>query len=67
MVFNLILCKLYSNSLVSNLNSRGGWKYNTAATPESESIEVNGESNPTRIAFAAIQASTEKVQILLLY
>ncbi|KAF9451122.1 hypothetical protein P691DRAFT_773402 [Macrolepiota fuliginosa MF-IS2] len=32
LIFNLTLCKLYSNSLLSSLNSRGGWKYNTNTT-----------------------------------
>ncbi|KAF9451121.1 hypothetical protein P691DRAFT_773400, partial [Macrolepiota fuliginosa MF-IS2] len=30
LVFNITLCKLYSNSLVSSLNSRGGWKYDSS-------------------------------------
>jgi hypothetical protein len=66
MAFMVILCKLYSNSLISSLNSRGGWKYDTSATPECESNEVN-ESLPTQVSFAAAPPPTEKVQILLLY
>jgi hypothetical protein len=61
----MILCKLYSNSLVSSLNSRGGWKYDTSATPEGESNEVF-EPKTTRIDFTASQPPAEKVQTLLL-
>jgi hypothetical protein len=63
MAFMVVLCKLYSNSLVSNLNSRGGWKWDTAVTSECENNEVQGESIPTRIDFAAAQPPTEKVRI----
>ncbi|KAL4080920.1 hypothetical protein J3A83DRAFT_4203351 [Scleroderma citrinum] len=29
LIFNVPLAKLYSNSLLSSLNARGGWRYNT--------------------------------------
>ncbi|KIO05961.1 hypothetical protein M404DRAFT_24752 [Pisolithus tinctorius Marx 270] len=31
LIFNLPLAKLHTNSLLSNLNSRGGWKYDEAS------------------------------------
>ncbi|KAJ3574716.1 hypothetical protein NP233_g1572 [Leucocoprinus birnbaumii] len=31
LIFNFPLCKLYTNSLMSSLNSRKGWKYSTAS------------------------------------
>lgn len=35
-MLNFPLCKLYSNSLISSLNSRGGWKYGTSSLPGQE-------------------------------
>ncbi|KXN82340.1 hypothetical protein AN958_02670 [Leucoagaricus sp. SymC.cos] len=32
LIFNFPLCKLYSNSLMSSLNSRGGWRYDSSVT-----------------------------------
>ncbi|KAF8957235.1 hypothetical protein BDZ97DRAFT_1670221 [Flammula alnicola] len=36
LLFNFPLCKLYSNSLMSSLNSRRGWKYGGTSSGESE-------------------------------
>lgn len=30
-IFNIAICKVYSNSLLNSLNSRGGWKYGNNA------------------------------------
>ncbi|KAF9442480.1 hypothetical protein P691DRAFT_714374 [Macrolepiota fuliginosa MF-IS2] len=41
MMINIPLCKLYSNSLLSSLNARGGWKYDDISSLKtSTSVEV---------------------------
>ena len=40
LAFNLPLSKLYTNSLMSSLNSRSGWKYGTG-TGDSVSDDLN--------------------------
>ncbi|KAF8158462.1 hypothetical protein B0H34DRAFT_859225 [Crassisporium funariophilum] len=45
LLFNFPLCKLYSNSLMSSLNSRRGWKYGgtgTGADSEGQIITTGG-------------------------
>ncbi|KAK0221878.1 hypothetical protein IW262DRAFT_1551701 [Armillaria fumosa] len=37
LIFNFPLCKLYTNSMMSSLNSRGGWKFGGDATCGSQS------------------------------
>lgn len=44
-IFNLSLAKLYSNSLLSSLNSREGWKYTSGLGDSGRSTDGN---NPTR-------------------
>ncbi|KAK0503976.1 hypothetical protein EDD18DRAFT_1344868 [Armillaria luteobubalina] len=36
LIFNFPLCKLYTNSMMSSLNSRGGWKFGGDATRGSQ-------------------------------
>jgi len=52
LMLNFPLCKLYSNSLISSLNSRGGWKYGDTSTlppqevrtiPQERSGQVNND------------------------
>ncbi|KJA16959.1 hypothetical protein HYPSUDRAFT_147030, partial [Hypholoma sublateritium FD-334 SS-4] len=51
LIFNFPLCKLYSNSLMSSLNARGGWRYGssknehtttevTSATPQASLLQM---------------------------
>ncbi|KAJ3559307.1 hypothetical protein NP233_g11298 [Leucocoprinus birnbaumii] len=40
LIFNVMLSKLYSNSLLSSLNSRGGWKFNQLSTTPSSSPQA---------------------------
>lgn len=42
LIFNFPLCKLYTNSLMSSLNSRKGWKYSSTSEP-SERQGVNAD------------------------
>jgi len=43
LIFNFLLCKLYSNSLMSNLNSRKGWE--EFVDLESPSLDLNLEQS----------------------
>ncbi|KAK7464661.1 hypothetical protein VKT23_005868 [Stygiomarasmius scandens] len=45
LIFNFPLCKLYANSLMSSLNSRGGWNY--ASSPRVKFFGTNSSSNIT--------------------
>ncbi|KAJ3489211.1 hypothetical protein NLI96_g2272 [Meripilus lineatus] len=48
LIFNLPLSKLYTNSLMSSLNSRAGWKYGTSAAKSGDSRSgVQSSLNPT--------------------
>ncbi|KAI0322364.1 hypothetical protein OF83DRAFT_797809 [Amylostereum chailletii] len=51
LIFNLPLSKLYSNSLLSSLNSRAGWKY---ATNSEETSSTGGQSRrPDVVTFGS--------------
>ncbi|KAI0043431.1 hypothetical protein FA95DRAFT_399951 [Auriscalpium vulgare] len=50
LIFNFALSKLYSNSLLSSLNSRGGWKYGTQSGEESSSA---GNRRPDVLTFGS--------------
>lgn len=39
LIFNFPLSKLYSNSLLSSLNSRAGWKYGNSGDDEESTME----------------------------
>ncbi|KAJ3573318.1 hypothetical protein NP233_g2514 [Leucocoprinus birnbaumii] len=39
LIVNTPLCKLYSNSLMSSLNSRGGWKFNEGSILASRTVD----------------------------
>ncbi|KAF9454683.1 hypothetical protein P691DRAFT_754250 [Macrolepiota fuliginosa MF-IS2] len=39
LIFNFILCKLYTNTLMSSLNSRKGWKFSLNSTGPSERLD----------------------------
>lgn len=49
LIFNFPLCKLYTNSMMSSLNSRGGWKFGRYTTCGSQ-----GDSLPN------VMSSTER-------
>ncbi|KAF9524249.1 hypothetical protein CPB83DRAFT_861476 [Crepidotus variabilis] len=42
LMFNFPLCKLYSNSVMSSLNSRRGWKFGNSAGGESQGQAASG-------------------------
>ncbi|KAF9443895.1 hypothetical protein P691DRAFT_808166 [Macrolepiota fuliginosa MF-IS2] len=46
LMLNFPLCKLYSNSLISSLNSRGGWKYNDTSTLPPQEIRTIPSERP---------------------
>ncbi len=39
LIFNLPLSKLYTNSLMSSLNSRTGWQYSESSQAMSQNVE----------------------------
>jgi len=47
LMFNFPLCKLYSNSLMSSLNSRRGWKYGNTTIGEVSPTDTEGAQSPT--------------------
>jgi len=48
MMVNIPLCKLYSNSLLSSLNARGGWKYDDISSLETDSSVAVRFASPSR-------------------
>lgn len=44
LIFNLALAKLYTNSLLSSLNSREGWKYTSAMENSGQGMDRNDPS-----------------------
>ncbi|KAI0669251.1 hypothetical protein C8Q78DRAFT_1042508 [Trametes maxima] len=50
LIFNLPLSKLYTNSLMSSLNSRQGWKYDTSTGVVSEGrVQARGPQLPRNV------------------
>ncbi|EIM80145.1 uncharacterized protein STEHIDRAFT_126138 [Stereum hirsutum FP-91666 SS1] len=41
LAFNIPLSKLYTNSLLSSLNARGGWAYNSSSRPDPQNHSVS--------------------------
>ncbi|KAI0338912.1 hypothetical protein BDW22DRAFT_1432128 [Trametopsis cervina] len=66
LVFNIPLAKLYTNSLMSSLNSRAGWKYgNTvgkALNMGDTEVQHSGGSNESRAAGQAFGSHLRPVQ-----
>ncbi|ETW75679.1 hypothetical protein HETIRDRAFT_106358 [Heterobasidion irregulare TC 32-1] len=58
LIFNLALAKLYSNSLLSSLNARDGWKYTSAlgASSSSGGARIEFERPPETIVSLAPSA-----------
>ncbi|KAI0693966.1 hypothetical protein BC835DRAFT_1415596 [Cytidiella melzeri] len=55
LVFNLPLAKLYTNSLMSSLNSRAGWKYgNSAGKALNGMNDSNAEGKPTTFSYTKL-------------
>ncbi|EIM90931.1 uncharacterized protein STEHIDRAFT_152615 [Stereum hirsutum FP-91666 SS1] len=45
LVFNMPLAKLYTNSLLSSLNARTGWAYNSSSQPDHQANTLHGQSS----------------------
>lgn len=66
LIFNFLLCKLYSNSLMSNLNSRKGWE--EFVDLESPNVEINleesgnGQESPSQSSWKLKQIGDEETQ-----
>ncbi|KAJ3503255.1 hypothetical protein NLJ89_g8515 [Agrocybe chaxingu] len=57
LMINYPLAKLYSNSLMSSLNSRKGWKFGDTSNTESEQVITGGTLKHRNIQIATMKAS----------
>lgn len=63
LIFNFPLCKLYTNSLMSSLNARAGWKFLSSprdfAAMDSDGFAIDVRSSPTAASdMGFVQTST---------
>ncbi|CAA7265655.1 unnamed protein product [Cyclocybe aegerita] len=57
LMINYPLAKLYSNSLMSSLNSRKGWKFGDTTNTESEQVITGGNLKHRNIQISTMKAS----------